>query len=56
VGGIPAKVDYDGLAYDYTGLYQINITVPEVAAGNQPVTFTVNGTAGTQTLAIAVGN
>jgi uncharacterized protein (TIGR03437 family) len=39
-----------GLAPNYTGLYQFNITVPEVSAGSQPLTFDVNGTAGTQTL------
>jgi uncharacterized protein (TIGR03437 family) len=56
IGGMSCKVEYDGLAPGYTGLYQFNITVPDVAAGNQPLTFTVNGTAGTQTLNIAVGN
>jgi len=53
---MPCQVEYDGLAPNYTGLYQFNITVPNVAAGNQPLTFTVNGTAGTQVLDIAVGN
>jgi len=56
IGGMPCQVEYDGLAPNYTGLYQFNITVPNVAAGNQPLTFTVNGTAGTQVLDIAVGN
>jgi uncharacterized protein (TIGR03437 family) len=56
IGGMPCKVEYDGLAPNYTGLYQFNITVPDVTAGNQPLTFSVNGTAGTQTLAVAVGN
>jgi len=56
IGGMPCKVEYDGLAPNYTGLYQINLTVPDVAAGNQPLTFTVGGTAGTQTLYVAVGN
>jgi uncharacterized protein (TIGR03437 family) len=57
-GGTPAtSVQYDGLAPDYTGLYQFNVVVPAVAAGNQvPLTFTVGGVAGTQTLYIPVGN
>jgi len=56
-GGVAAKVAYDGLVSGYTGLYQINITVPEVLAGNAvPLTFTVDGVAGTQVLYIAVGN
>jgi len=56
IGGVPCKVEYDGLAPNYTGLYQFNITVPNVAAGNQPLTFNTDGVAGTQTLYIAVGN
>jgi uncharacterized protein (TIGR03437 family) len=53
---MPRKVEYDGLAPNYTGLYQFNITVLDVAPGNQPLAFTVNGTAGMQTLNIAVAN
>lgn len=57
-GGIPAtKVAYDGLAPNYMGLYQFNVVVPEVAASNTvPLSFTLGGASGTQTLAIAVGN
>jgi uncharacterized protein (TIGR03437 family) len=57
IGGIQATVLYAGLAPDYTGLYQFNITVPDVAAGNAlPLTFTLGGTTGTQTLYLAVQN
>jgi uncharacterized protein (TIGR03437 family) len=56
VGGIAAQPAYDGLAPSYTGLYQFNLTVPNVASGNQPLTFTVDGVAGTQTLYVAVQN
>jgi uncharacterized protein (TIGR03437 family) len=46
-----------GLAPDYTGLYQFNITVPNGAAGNAvALTFTLNGVPGTQTLYLAVQN
>jgi uncharacterized protein (TIGR03437 family) len=57
-GGTPAaSVPYDGLGPDYTGLYQFNVVVPAVAASNQvPLTFTVGGVSGTQTLYIPVGN
>lgn len=55
IGGMECQVQYDGLAPDYTGLYQFNIVVPAVAAGNAALTFTLNGTSGTQTLYIAVG-
>jgi uncharacterized protein (TIGR03437 family) len=52
---MPATAVYAGLAPTFTGLYQFNITVPNVPAGNAvPLTFTVNGVTGTQTLNIAV--
>jgi uncharacterized protein (TIGR03437 family) len=55
IGGVPATVRYDGLAPNYVGLYQFDVTVPQVAAASAvPVTFTLGGTAGTQTLYIAV--
>jgi hypothetical protein len=48
---------YAGRAPDFTGLYQFNITVPNVAAGTAvPLTFTIGGQAGTQTLSLAVQN
>jgi len=47
---------YAGLAPFYTGLYQFDIIVPMVPAGNAALTFNVNGTDGTQTLYIAVQN
>jgi uncharacterized protein (TIGR03437 family) len=57
VGGLPATAVYSGLAPNYTGLYQFNIVVPNVAAGNAvPLTFTLDGVPGTQTLSIAVQN
>ncbi len=56
IGGVPANFMYDGLAPDYTGLYQFNLTVPTAPAGNAALTFTLNGTAGTQTLYIPIGN
>jgi uncharacterized protein (TIGR03437 family) len=56
IGGAPATAQYAGLAPGAIGLYQINAFVPTSAAANDltPVTFTVNGTSGTQTLYIAV--
>ena len=44
IAGIPAAVQFSGLAPGYAGLYQINITVPaDAAPGNQPVVASVNG-------------
>ncbi len=56
-GGTPATVNYAGLAPNYVGLYQFNVVVPNVAANDlTPVTFTLGGVAGTQTLYTAIGN
>jgi chitinase len=57
IGGVPANAVYSGLAPGYTGLYQFNLKVPaNPGSGDVPLTFTVGGTAGTQTLHLAVGN
>ena len=57
-GGVPAtSIPYAGLAPGYVGLYQFNVVIPTVTAGNAvPVTFTLDGVAGTQTLYTAIGN
>ncbi len=56
-GQTAATVPYDGLAPGAIGLYQFNVVVPNVAASDAvPVTFTLGGTAGTQTLYTAVEN
>lgn len=55
IGGAPAPVSYAGSAPASVGLYQFNVTVPEGVSGSAvPLTFTLNGAAGTQTLYIAV--
>lgn len=56
IGGIPATIAYDGLAPSFTGLYQFNLTVPQLSAGDAALTFTLNGAAGAQTLYIPIGN
>jgi uncharacterized protein (TIGR03437 family) len=46
---------YDGLAPGFVGLYQFNVTVPNVADNDlTPITFSLGGTAGVQTMYIAV--
>ena len=55
----PAAVtpSYAGLAQTYAGLYQFNVVVPSVAKSDAvPLTFTLGGVSGTQTLYTAVGN
>lgn len=54
-GGTPATVSYAGLAPNFVGLYQFNVVVPDIAAGNAvPVTFTLDGVPGTQKLFLAI--
>jgi uncharacterized protein (TIGR03437 family) len=56
-GGTEATVSYDGLAPQAIGLYQFNVTVPNIPSSDQvPLTFTLGGAAGTQTLYISVQN
>jgi uncharacterized protein (TIGR03437 family) len=57
IGGQLATVSYEGLAPGFVGLYQFNVVVPAVAASDKvPVTFSLGGTLGTQTLYLAVGS
>ena len=50
-----AQVPYAGLSPGYLGLYQFNVVVPAVADSNLvPLTFSLGGAAGVQTLYTAV--
>lgn len=54
-GQTPAQVTYDGLAPGFVGLYQFDIVVPQVPDNLlTPLTFTLGGVPGAQTLYIAV--
>jgi uncharacterized protein (TIGR03437 family) len=56
-GQAEATLKYDGLAPNAIGLYQFNVEVPNVTPSDAvPVTFTLAGVAGTQTVYISVGN
>jgi uncharacterized protein (TIGR03437 family) len=54
IGGQKANLIYAGLAPNFVGLYQFNVTVPSVANNDlTPMTFTLDGTTGpTQFIAI----
>jgi len=55
-GDTSATVTYAGLAPGTLGLYQINVVVPSVAAGDAiPLSFKLNGASGAQTLYTVVG-
>jgi uncharacterized protein (TIGR03437 family) len=52
---LPAQLPYFGLAPNFVGLYQFNVTVPSVANSDLvPLTFTLGGVPGAQTLYTAV--
>ena len=52
---VPGGLSYDGLAPGYTGLYQFNVVVPSVSDSDSvPLSFSLGGNGGTQTLYIAV--
>ncbi len=56
-GGTPALVPYAILWPGYVGLYFFEVVVPNVPANDlTPVTFTLGGVPGTQTLYTAIGN
>jgi len=54
-GSTQAQVSFAGLSQGSVGLYQLNVVVPNILASNiVPLSFTLNGVAGTQTLFTAV--
>jgi len=56
-GNTQATLSYYGLAPGFTGLYQFNVVVPNVSANSAlPISFSLGGVKGTQTLYTAVGN
>ena len=57
IGGATAQVKYAGLTPQVVGLYQFNVVVPNIPANDKTaLTFTLDGTAGTQTLFLFIGN
>lgn len=53
IGGGTAEILFSGLAPGSTGLYQIDVVIPNVAAGTQPLTVTLlNVASNTTTLAV----
>jgi uncharacterized protein (TIGR03437 family) len=55
IGGSPATVQYAGLAPGFVGLYQFNVQVPSLLAGDWPLVVSVNGTPVAQDLFITTG-
>ncbi len=45
IGGRQAQVLFAGLAPGFAGLYQVNLAIPDLAAGDYPVQISANGVA-----------
>ena len=45
VGGLPAPISYLGLTPGSVSLYQANLQIPAVSAGNQPLIISIGGAA-----------
>ncbi len=57
IGDVSAVIQYAGLTPGVVGLYQFNVVVPNIPANDKtPLTFTSNGTPGTQTLSLFICN
>jgi uncharacterized protein (TIGR03437 family) len=56
LAGATVDATYSGLAPSFVGLYQFNFTVPSVANGDQPVTFSVGGVQAQSGLLLTVHN
>ena len=56
IGNQPAEVRFGGMVVGTIGLYQFNVVVPNVAAGDQPIELTVDGVRNGQELVISVGD
>lgn len=55
-GQTNANLLYQGLAPNFVGLYQFNVVVPQVSAGDVPITFSLNGKSTGQTASLTIGN
>jgi uncharacterized protein (TIGR03437 family) len=50
INGVASTVDYAGLTPGFIGLYQANLVVPKIAAGDHNLVITIGGTASPATL------
>ena len=55
IGGVAASVTFAGAVAGSIGLYQLNVVIPNVPAGDQPIELVVGGVSNAQNLSIVVG-
>lgn len=55
VAGVPANVAFAGMLAGTVGLYQFNVVIPTVPAGDQAIALTVAGVGNAQNLSITIG-
>jgi uncharacterized protein (TIGR03437 family) len=55
IGRTTAQVTFAGMVANTIGLYQFNVVIPNVAAGDQPIELAVEGVSNAQNLVITVG-
>jgi uncharacterized protein (TIGR03437 family) len=55
IGGIAATVPFAGVLGGTVGLYQFNVVIPTLPAGDQSIELIVDGVPNAQSLSITVG-
>jgi len=55
IGGVEATVSFKSLLQNSIGLYQLNVMIPSLPAGDQTIELTVDGVKNEQSLVIVVG-
>lgn len=55
IGGVAAQVPFGGISGGTIGLYQFNVVVPNVAAGDQTIELILDGVPNAQNLTIVIG-
>jgi uncharacterized protein (TIGR03437 family) len=55
IGGQQASVSFAGIVGGTIGLYQFNVVIPNVPAGDQPIDLDIDGIPNAQNLVITIG-
>ena len=55
IGGQQANASFAGIVGGTIGLYQFNVVIPNVPAGDQPIDLEIDGIPNAQSLVITIG-